>query len=694
MSSLFLKVLNMSITASFAALVVMILRLLFKKIPKIFSYALWAVVLFRLICPFSLESALSLIPNNTEYIPQQIIHTHNPSIDTNIKLIDSIVNKPIDTSIPPVNHISSVNPLGVMAEIGALIWMLGIIALLGYGIITYIKLRLKLTTATLVRSNIYETDRIKTAFVIGFLKPRIIIPINISEAELSYIIKHEETHIKRLDYIIKPLAFLALTIHWFNPIIWLSYCLMVKDMEMSCDESVMKNTSEDIRAKYSNSLLNVSAKQSRLLSPLAFGEGNVKSRINNILNYKKPSFWVVILVIIILIFVLISFGTNSKNDLNRSEINSTENENNAVDNDRIIYKNNTLGFTLMFPEEWKDKYVIEESKEYISVFNKKIYDKNHGGLLFTINRTVGELITQEDMDMEPVPTKIILQGNGYTYSYRLPSDVQYPMDDEELIKEYEEMWEQTDDAVSRMSLLGENRPKAANEGFKVIGSSFFTTEIPIEWVIKPYEDYPIWEIYKGENKVGSIRMEPYEAVKTDNENSSNNELREYLYSDEWLLKMNITLYQPYADKNIMNKIKDSFTFIGGPYNIINMQSTANMYIAGGGKKVFGTIEGFEIIDGKPVAVKVNVMKFIPDGPNDNNPNGYNIEDLNYIETYSLDFGVNVAALVPPNYTSYKMYYMMRLDESFIKNYDYKNLYYDFIIGSDGQLKIVLGHYIA
>ena len=401
MSSLFLTVLNMSLTASFAALAVMSARLLFKKLPKIFSYALWAVVLFRLICPFSFESALSLIPNNTESIPQEIVFTQNPSINTGIKMIDNIVNKSLETSLPPVNHVASVNSMGVITEIGALIWMLGIIALLCYGVTTYFKLKLRLSTATLVRDIIYETDRIKTAFVLGLFKPRIVIPTNTSETELSYIIKHEETHIKRFDYIIKFVAFLALTIHWFNPIIWLSYFLMEKDMEMSCDESVMKNTSEDIRVNYSSSLLSISAKQSGLLSPLAFGEGNVKSRIKNVLNYKRPSFWIVILAIVILVFVLISFGTDSKNKEEQPEINAPESTNNTVlADDEIIYKNNTLGFSLMFPKEWKDKYAIEESKDNISVFNKKIYDKGEGGLLFTINRTVGELITQVDMDME------------------------------------------------------------------------------------------------------------------------------------------------------------------------------------------------------------------------------------------------------------------------------------------------------
>ncbi|HBC32635.1 MAG TPA: hypothetical protein DC024_15480 [Clostridiales bacterium] len=469
--------------------------------------------------------------------------------------------------------------------------------------------------------------------------------------------------------------------------------MMAKDMEMSCDESVMKNTKEDIRVNYSSSLLALSAKQSGLLSPLAFGEGNVKSRIKNVLNYKKPSFWIMILAVIIIAFVLISFGTDPQKIIEQSE--PVNNQNQDIDSeinaDNNIYKNESLGFSLNFPKEWKDKYEIEESDNYISVFDKQIYDTGQGGLLFTINRTIGEMITQQDMNMEPVPTKIILQGNGYTYFYRLPSDVNYPVNDEELSKHYQEMSEQINYVVQGISLLGEQKPEASNDGFKVMGSSYFTVEIPSEWDIKPLEYLPIWDIYEGDNPVGWIQMLPYETEEIIN--VSDNAIREYLYNEDTLRKMNITLRSNYADKSIMDKIKMSFKFTGGPYNVIDLESTANLYIAQGYKKVFGMIDSFEIENENPTAVIVNVMEFIPDGPNDNNPNGYRIEDLKYKETYTLEHGVNVAALAPPNYTSYEMYYMPLLDENFINNYDYKYFYFDFIVGSDGNLLVVLGHYI-
>ncbi|MDD2586126.1 MAG: M56 family metallopeptidase [Syntrophomonadaceae bacterium] len=321
MSSLFLTVLNMSLTASYVALAVIIVRLLLKKAPKIFSYALWVVVLFRLLCPCTFESPLSVLPVNTEAIPYDIIYSPNPAITTGVGIADNAMNQSIQSTLPAVNPAASVNPIGIAFEIGAIIWMLGIIVLLSYAVISYYRLKLRLSTATLVHDNIYATDRIKTPFVLGFIKPRIYIPTDLSGSELSYIIKHEETHIKHYDHIIKPAAFLALTIHWFNPLIWFSYFLMVKDMEMSCDESVMKQSNEDIRVNYSHSLLAFSAKQSGLLSPLSFGESNVKSRIKNVLNYKRPAFWVIIVAVVLMIVVSVGFMTDPK-EAEQSHVNA------------------------------------------------------------------------------------------------------------------------------------------------------------------------------------------------------------------------------------------------------------------------------------------------------------------------------------------------------------------------------------
>ena len=240
MSNIFIKILSMSLSASYVALAVILTRFFLKKAPKIFSYAIWSVVLFRLLCPISIESSISLMPENIESIPEAIVYIDKPSIDAGVSIINKYVSNPDNNPLTIVNPADSVNQIDIIIQIASIIWIAGIIILLVYGFFSYIRLKNKLSVATLVNDNIFETDQIRTPFVLGIIKPKIFIPVNIPTEEFNYILKHEQTHIKRYDYIIKPLSFLALTIHWFNPFMWISYFLMSKDMEMSCDESVMK----------------------------------------------------------------------------------------------------------------------------------------------------------------------------------------------------------------------------------------------------------------------------------------------------------------------------------------------------------------------------------------------------------------------------------------------------------------------
>ncbi|HZX45850.1 MAG TPA: M56 family metallopeptidase [Clostridia bacterium] len=310
MSNLFIAVANMSVTASFAALVVILVRLLVRKTPKVFSYALWSVVLFRMVCPVSFESALSLVPGNPRAIPQNIAFSPNPAVETGVRSIDSTVNRTVGGSLPPVNPAASVNPMGIVIEIAAIIWLLGMAVLLCYSAVSYMGLKSRLSTATLVGGNVYESDRIRTPFVLGFFKPRVLIPVGLDPGEMEYVLQHEKVHIRRRDHLIKPAAYLAVILHWFNPLLWLSYFLMVRDMEMSCDESVMRQTDGDARLGYSNSLLRLSERQSGLISPLAFGESSVKSRIKNVLRYKKPSFWVTALVAVLVAAAAVGLAAN------------------------------------------------------------------------------------------------------------------------------------------------------------------------------------------------------------------------------------------------------------------------------------------------------------------------------------------------------------------------------------------------
>ena len=311
MSELFLSVLNRSLTASYVILFIIIIRLLLKKAPKVVSYALWGVAAFRLIIPFSFESMFSLMPRNTNTvpIPHDIIYQQNPKINSGLDVIDSLVSE----SLPAPAIGASVNPLQIYVEIGAYFWILGIMILLIYSLVSGILLKRQLRSAELIEQNIFEAKNLKTPFVLGLLRPKIYLPVGFNDKERSYILLHEQTHINRKDHIIKVLAFLVLSVHWFNPFVWIAFMLMSMDMELSCDERVLKEMNEDIKKPYANSLLSLATGRHILNgSPLAFGEGNVKGRIKNVLNYRKPPFWIIVFALAIAAVVSIGLLTNPK----------------------------------------------------------------------------------------------------------------------------------------------------------------------------------------------------------------------------------------------------------------------------------------------------------------------------------------------------------------------------------------------
>ena len=318
--NLFLIILNMSITASLVAFAVIIVRFFLRRAPKIFSYILWTAVAIRLLIPVSFTSSLSMLgfvkfqkktdTGFMEFIPQEIGMEKIPVVDMGIKEISHFIN----SSLPVATPMASANPMQIIVWIGSLIWFTGIVILVLFSILSYLKIVGKIRTATLVKDNIYETDQIDTPFVCGFLKPKIYIPIGMSNHERSYILLHEKIHILRRDYLIKPFAFMLLIIHWFNPLMWLSYALMSKDMEMSCDESVVNKMGHQIKGSYSTSLLTLSVSKKGLLtgSPLAFGESDVKARIKNILTYRQPSKRMVVAYILIIITLVVGCIANPK----------------------------------------------------------------------------------------------------------------------------------------------------------------------------------------------------------------------------------------------------------------------------------------------------------------------------------------------------------------------------------------------
>lgn len=318
MGDIFLKLLNMSITASWLILAVLCIRFLFRKIPKWITCLLWGVVAIRLIFPFSIESAFSLQPSaepiRTSTMVEGELKPYVPSVDSNMGVVEDTVN-PLLAETFAYQETESVAPLQIATGIAGSVWLWGMVVLLIFALMSMIKLRLCVREAVRYRENIYICDAVKSPFIMGIIKPRIYLSSALNEEEMDYIIAHEKAHLRRKDHLWKPFGYLLLCIYWFNPMCWIAYIMLCKDIELACDEKVIKDMSFGDKKEYSRVLLSC-ATQRRLVSvcPLAFGEVGVKERVKSVLNYKKPAFWIIILAIIVCIIVAICFLTNPEEE--------------------------------------------------------------------------------------------------------------------------------------------------------------------------------------------------------------------------------------------------------------------------------------------------------------------------------------------------------------------------------------------
>ena len=330
MSEFFLKVVNMSISASWLVLAVLLLRLVLKKAPKWVSVLLWGLVAVRLIFPFSIESALSLIPS-AETVSPEIMMDWTPAISTGIASMDTVINPIITETFAPEPY-ASANPLQILIPVCGNLWVLGILIMLLYTAGSYLLLRRKVATAVLLRDNIYQSEYVDSPFVLGIVKPRIYLPFSISAQNLVHVIAHEKAHIRRKDHLWKPIGFLLLAIHWFNPFIWFGYILLCKDIELACDEKVIKEMDSDAKADYTTALVACSVNRRSIAAcPLAFGEVGVKARVKSILHYKKPAFWIMVAAVAVCIAVAVCFLTDPKTQSEDDRIHATYVENNSTD---------------------------------------------------------------------------------------------------------------------------------------------------------------------------------------------------------------------------------------------------------------------------------------------------------------------------------------------------------------------------
>ncbi|WP_343208584.1 M56 family metallopeptidase [Anaerolentibacter hominis] len=311
MEGVFLKVFNMSLSAVWVILLVLAARLALRKAPKLFSCLLWAVVLFRLLCPVTIGSVVSLVPMNPDPIPVNLTSLDNPRIDSGIPAVNQTVNEVLK-SVERPDGTEGGNRIETWVLAGTAIWLTGAGILLCYYLVATIRLKRRLIGAVNTKSNIYLADHLASPFVMGIIRPRIYLPSNLPEGEQEYIVLHELTHIRRQDNLVKLIGFLALCIHWFNPLVWAAYLCLSKDIEIACDESVMRRMGQEIKKEYAAALLQISAGKSMAGFHPAFGEGDVKKRIKNIVNYKNPRIQTAVASAVLVLVLCVGLGCSRK----------------------------------------------------------------------------------------------------------------------------------------------------------------------------------------------------------------------------------------------------------------------------------------------------------------------------------------------------------------------------------------------
>ena len=311
MADVFIKTLNMGIAASWLILAVVVLRVILKRAPKRFRLLLWAVVGLRLVLPVSIESALSLVPS-TQTLPENVMYAAAPELNTGIAALNDAINPAFTAAFAP-EPAASANPLQVLLPVASVIWLAGAAAMLLWALVSWLRLRRRVADAVLLEGNVFESERVASPFVLGLIRPRIYLPFGLNEGAREQVLTHERAHIARGDHVIKPLGWLILAVYWYNPLVWLAYALFCRDIELACDERVIRRLPVSGRADYSQALLDLSRPHHGVgACPLAFGESAVKCRVKSVLTYKRPAFWLIMLAAVLCIGAAVCFLTDPK----------------------------------------------------------------------------------------------------------------------------------------------------------------------------------------------------------------------------------------------------------------------------------------------------------------------------------------------------------------------------------------------
>ena len=465
MSSFFLEIVNMSISASWIVLAVLLLRLLLKKAPKWITVLLWGIVAVRLICPFSIESAMSLIPSsetiNTDIMVEgdsmlenDIVVEHKPLIDTGVSIINDAVNPIIEENFSPEPEMEpqgdiSMTPMRGIISILSWAWVGGMVVMLAYTVISYLRVKNKIGTAVLLRDNIYQSENVVSPFVLGVVKPRIYLPFNMDEQDMEHVIAHENAHIRRKDHLWKPFGFLLLTLHWFNPFIWLGYVLLCRDIELACDEKVVKEFDNQQKADYAQALLTCSVNRRVIAAcPIAFGEVGVKDRVKSVLNYKKPAFWIIIVAILASSIAAVCFLTDPVSKEEESEVSEEIDVSKDFVEGSLLYD---LGATSIESIEscrllddgpvaevfiGKEDFDIFAKYRFVENFNPK--DKIHEVLLWPKNQRISIIINGDWFTLYlPEDGRIVVQVSGSFKVYQADENNRITHEKfEELVRKY------------------------------------------------------------------------------------------------------------------------------------------------------------------------------------------------------------------------------------------------------------------
>lgn len=468
MSEIFLKIVNMSISSGWVVLAVLLLRVLLKKAPKGITALLWGIVAIRLVSPVCLRSAMSLIPSGQTVSPE-IMSMDVPSVNTGVSFVNAVVNSTIRGTYSQVSD-PGTNSLQVWIPILAGIWLAGIVILLGYTTVSYLRLRRKISTAVLLCDNIFQSEAVASPFVLGMIRPKIYLPFQISRQDTALVIAHERAHICRRDYIWKPLGFLLLSVYWFHPLMWLAYVLFCRDIELACDEKVIKALNGEERADYSQALLACSINRSMIAAcPLAFSEVDVKERVEGVMKYKKPTFWVITAAVVVLCIMAVCLLTNPK----YSDINDLDSQLKAF-LDRQVAQHHGLEST--------EENFVAISYDLMKVDEAGSETTIYAWILDQIYSCENEILKEESGAYTPTVITVRKHGNSYELAeYWEPrAGDYYPGDIKDKFPIY--LWRRAMDEQRAIDVQRAECRRKAEKYFKL-------TETSAEGILKKLEPY-------------------------------------------------------------------------------------------------------------------------------------------------------------------------------------------------------------